>query len=105
MKKCIMISTALLALAAMLKELGYEGVGHIWLDGLPERLKTLDELGYTGPVGPPVLRHRRRCPRAPGPLHGRLAEGLSGFAHSHRPRTNPEPSSPRLMLSSPSELS
>ncbi|MGB0070881.1 MAG: hypothetical protein WBQ11_22900, partial [Isosphaeraceae bacterium] len=25
--------------------------GHIWLDGVPERLKTLDELGYTGPVG------------------------------------------------------
>jgi hypothetical protein len=37
--------------AAMLKELGYEGVGHIWLDGVPEWLKTLDELGYTGPVG------------------------------------------------------
>ena len=26
----------------MLKELGYEGVGHLWLDNLPERLKTLD---------------------------------------------------------------
>ncbi len=31
--------------AAMLKELGYEGVGHIWLDGIPERLKTLDDAG------------------------------------------------------------
>ena len=31
--------------AAMLKELGYEGVGHIWLDKIEERLKTLDEAG------------------------------------------------------------
>jgi sugar phosphate isomerase/epimerase len=28
--------------AEMLKELGYPGVGHIWLDGVEERLKTLD---------------------------------------------------------------
>lgn len=31
--------------AVMLKELGYEGVGHIWLDKVEERLKTLDEAG------------------------------------------------------------
>ncbi|MGA2662577.1 MAG: TIM barrel protein, partial [Verrucomicrobiota bacterium] len=31
--------------AVMLKELGYEGVGHIWLDGVADRLKTLDEAG------------------------------------------------------------
>lgn len=31
--------------AEMLKELGYDGVGHIWLDKLPERLKTLDAVG------------------------------------------------------------
>jgi sugar phosphate isomerase/epimerase len=31
--------------AQMLKELGYEGVGHIWLDGVAERLKTLDDAG------------------------------------------------------------
>jgi sugar phosphate isomerase/epimerase len=31
--------------AAMLKELGYDGVGHIWLDKVPERLKTLDAAG------------------------------------------------------------
>ncbi len=31
--------------AAMLKELGYDGVGHIWLEGIPERLKTLDDAG------------------------------------------------------------
>lgn len=31
--------------AEMLKELGYEGVGHIWLDNVAERLKTLDESG------------------------------------------------------------
>ena len=29
----------------MLKELGYEGVGHIYLDKVAERLKTLDEAG------------------------------------------------------------
>src|SRR6185369_5554105 len=29
--------------ASMLKELGYEGVGHIWLDNVAERLKTLDD--------------------------------------------------------------
>jgi sugar phosphate isomerase/epimerase len=31
--------------AEMLKELGYDGVGHIWLDGVGERLKTLDRAG------------------------------------------------------------
>jgi sugar phosphate isomerase/epimerase len=31
--------------AVMLKELGYEGVGHIWLDKVEERLKTLDAVG------------------------------------------------------------
>jgi sugar phosphate isomerase/epimerase len=31
--------------AQMLKELGYDGVGHIWLDNVAERLKTLDEAG------------------------------------------------------------
>ncbi len=31
--------------AEMLKELGYDGVGHIWLDGVEERLKTLDAAG------------------------------------------------------------
>jgi sugar phosphate isomerase/epimerase len=31
--------------AQMLKELGYDGVGHIWLDKVPERLKTLDDAG------------------------------------------------------------
>jgi sugar phosphate isomerase/epimerase len=31
--------------AAMLKELGYDGVGHIWLDKVAERLKTLDDAG------------------------------------------------------------
>jgi sugar phosphate isomerase/epimerase len=28
--------------AALLKELGYDGVGHLWLNEIPERLKTLD---------------------------------------------------------------
>jgi sugar phosphate isomerase/epimerase len=31
--------------AEMLKELGYDGVGHLWLDNIPERLKTLDAAG------------------------------------------------------------
>jgi len=31
--------------AEMLKELGYEGVGHIWLDQVDERMKTLDAAG------------------------------------------------------------
>lgn len=31
--------------AAMLKELGYAGAAHLWLDGIPERLRTLDEKG------------------------------------------------------------
>ena len=31
--------------AAMLKELGYPGVGHIWLDRVEERLKSLDAAG------------------------------------------------------------
>lgn len=33
------------AQAAMLKELGYTGVGHIWLDKVEERLASLDALG------------------------------------------------------------
>ncbi|MBL9134543.1 MAG: sugar phosphate isomerase/epimerase [Verrucomicrobiales bacterium] len=31
--------------ATMLKELGYDGVGHIWLDRVAERLASLDRLG------------------------------------------------------------
>lgn len=31
--------------AQMLKELGYSGVGHIWLDKVEERIKTLDAAG------------------------------------------------------------
>jgi sugar phosphate isomerase/epimerase len=31
--------------AALLKELGYDGVGHLWLNHIPERLKTLDAAG------------------------------------------------------------
>jgi sugar phosphate isomerase/epimerase len=31
--------------AALLKELGYDGVGHLWLKDIPERLKTLDAAG------------------------------------------------------------
>ncbi len=31
--------------AEMLKELGFDGCAHLWLGGVPERLKTLDEAG------------------------------------------------------------
>lgn len=31
--------------AALLKELGYDGAGHLWLDNVQERLKTLDTAG------------------------------------------------------------
>ncbi len=31
--------------AALLKELGYDGVGHLWLDNVKERLTTLDAAG------------------------------------------------------------
>jgi sugar phosphate isomerase/epimerase len=31
--------------AAMLRELGYDGVGHIWLDKVAERIRSLDEAG------------------------------------------------------------
>ncbi len=31
--------------AVMLKELGYDGVGHIWLDKVEERIKSLDAVG------------------------------------------------------------
>lgn len=31
--------------AALLKELGYDGAGHLWLDNLEERIKTLDDAG------------------------------------------------------------
>lgn len=31
--------------AALLKELGFDGAAHLWLGGVPERLKTLDDAG------------------------------------------------------------
>lgn len=31
--------------ATLLKELGYDGIGHLWLNNIPERLKTLDDAG------------------------------------------------------------
>lgn len=31
--------------AAMLKEIGFDGMGHLWLDNIPERLATLDAAG------------------------------------------------------------
>ena len=40
--------------AAMLKELGYAGVGHIWLDRVEERLASLDALGDRADGGAPT---------------------------------------------------
>lgn len=55
--------------AAMLKALGYDGVGHIWLDGVADRLKTLDEAGLrlfqitmTVEVGPDQAPYDSRFP-------------------------------------------
>ena len=70
--------------ARMLKELGYPGVGHIWLDGVAERLKTLDDAGLklfqiTMTVlitpGKPALRHRalHQCPVAPQRAEGPIS--------------------------------
>ena len=36
---------SLLEQADLLKELGYDGAGHLWLDNVPERIKTLDAVG------------------------------------------------------------
>ena len=31
--------------AELLKKLGYDGAGHLWLDGVEEQIKTLDNVG------------------------------------------------------------
>lgn len=64
--------------AVMLKELGYEGVGHIWLDKVAERLKTLDEAGLklyqitmTVEVGPGKEAYDPRFKEVLGLVRGR----------------------------------
>ncbi len=64
--------------AAMLKELGYPGVGHIWLDKVAERLATLDKAGLklfqitmTVEVGPGKQAYDPRFKDTLGLLKGR----------------------------------
>jgi sugar phosphate isomerase/epimerase len=59
--------------AQLLKELGYDGVGHLWLDNVPERLKTLDTVGLK------LFQIYIRvdlAPQASQPYDGRLKEVL-----------------------------
>jgi len=58
--------------AALLKELGYAGAGHLWLDGVAERLKTLDAAGLR------LFQIYMNVDIAPGkpPHDARLAEVL-----------------------------
>jgi sugar phosphate isomerase/epimerase len=59
--------------AQLLKELGYDGVGHLWLDNVPERLKTLDAVGLK------LFQIYIRvdlAPQASQPYDGRLKEVL-----------------------------
>lgn len=64
--------------AVMLKELGYPGVGHIWLDKVAERLKTLDEAGLklyqitmVVEVGPNKEAYDKRFKEVLGLIKGR----------------------------------
>ena len=69
--------------AEMLKSLGYDGVGHTWLDKVAERL------GLQGSDRASMLRHRWRCSRTPRAFDDRLAEvereseGLKGDRSNH----------------------
>ncbi len=58
--------------AEMLKELGYDGAGHLWLDGLEERVKTLDAAGLK------LFQVYFRASVAPGeaPYDARLKDAL-----------------------------
>lgn len=64
--------------AEMLKELGFAGLGHLWLDGLPERLKTLDAKGLKlyevfirASIDPGQPKYDPRLPEAVKLLKGR----------------------------------
>ncbi len=90
--------------AAMLKELGFDGMGHLWLDNVKERLETLDAEGLKlfqitllvnitkeEPYDPrlkevlPLLKGRdvQRCPTRKA-------------AYSHRPSKYPPAHCPRF---------
>ena len=60
--------------ALLLKELGYDGAGHLWLDKLPERIGTLDAAGLK------LFQVYFRVNMKPGaaePYDARLAESLA----------------------------
>ena len=59
--------------AALLKELGYDGAGHLWLDNLAERIQTLDAAGLK------LLQVYLRANVAPGkdPYDVRLKDALT----------------------------
>lgn len=64
--------------AEMVKELGFDGLGHLWLDGLAERLKTLDAKGLKlfqvfirASIDPAQPKYDPRLPEAVKLLKGR----------------------------------
>lgn len=59
--------------AQLLKELGYDGAGHLWLDNVPERLNTLDAAGLRLFQ---VYIRVDLAPQAGQPYDGRLKEVL-----------------------------
>ncbi len=68
--------------AVMLKELGYDGVGHIWLDGVAQRLKTA----------------RRRRPEVVSDHHdGGYRPGQAGLRSAVQGRAGPGERTPRAV--------
>ncbi|HOX04390.1 MAG TPA: hypothetical protein P5022_10200 [Candidatus Paceibacterota bacterium] len=73
--------------AGLLKELGYNGAGHLWLDQVAERLHTLDavgldlfqiqQLGYRGPIG-------LQCYGIPGDAREHLARSMGAWHQLNR---------------------
>lgn len=64
--------------AEMVRAIGFDGVGHLWLDGLAERLKTLDEKGLKlfqvfvrASIDPKQPKYDPRLPEAVKLLKGR----------------------------------
>lgn len=87
--------------AQMLKELGYDGVGHVWLDKVEERIKSLDAVGLRlfqitmivdmEPGKPPydAARFKEVCAAVKGRrvqfdllLNGLKPSDISGDAHA-----------------------
>ena len=78
--------------AELLKELGYDGVGHLWLDQIDQRLKTVDECGLKlfqvyvrVSIDPNKPKYDPRLPDAIKQLEGRdviLGMLITGMAPS-----------------------